>query len=259
MKVFPADNVDIDTMLSELEHANAIRQYESGGRSYGAIRNFRKHQRPKTPNDIHPAPDDIRNYVGLASPISETFPQNGENAPQMEDGGCRMKGKEEEKKEGGAAAAEKTTNYAFSGRTIRLNQADFDNWRSRFHAIPDMAAELTALDAWLGKQTDEKRKSWFHQVPGRCLSVMIDADGYCFFATIAGTREDLVELKTPHKDWLGDRGIDPVLAEKFGLHTVQMEGRNWLAVPYVEHGRTVNHKYRVTSEKSAQRMDRARR
>lgn len=166
MKVFPADNVDIDTMLSELEHANAIRQYESGGRSYGAIRNFRKHQRPKTPNDIHPAPDDIRNYVGLASPISETFPQNGENAPQMEDGGCRMKGKEEEKKEGGAAAAEKTTDYAFSGRTIRLNQADFDNWRSRFHAIPDMAAELTALDAWLGKQTDDKRKSWFHQVPG---------------------------------------------------------------------------------------------
>jgi twinkle protein len=64
-----------------------------------------------------------------------------------------------------------------------------------------------------------------------------------------------VELKTPHKDWLGARGIDPVLAEKFGLHTVQMEGRNWLAVPYVEHGRTVNHKYRVTSEKSAQRMD----
>jgi twinkle protein len=64
-----------------------------------------------------------------------------------------------------------------------------------------------------------------------------------------------VELKTPHKDWLGDRRIDPVLAEKFGLHTVQMEGRNWLAVPYVEHGRTVNHKYRVTSEKSAQRMD----
>jgi twinkle protein len=63
-----------------------------------------------------------------------------------------------------------------------------------------------------------------------------------------------VELKTPHKDWLGDRRIDPVLAEKFGLHTVQMEGRNWLAVPYVEHGRTVNHKYRVTSEKSAETL-----
>jgi len=64
-----------------------------------------------------------------------------------------------------------------------------------------------------------------------------------------------VELKTPHRDWLDDRGIDPDLAEKFGLHTVVREGRNWLAVPYVEHGQTVNHKYRVVSDKSFQRMD----
>lgn len=46
-----------------------------------------------------------------------------------------------------------------------------------------------------------------------------------------------------------------MLAEKFGLSTVEMDGRNWLAVPYVENGRTVNHKYRVISDKSAQRMD----
>ncbi|HEX7852075.1 MAG TPA: AAA family ATPase [Sphingobium sp.] len=64
-----------------------------------------------------------------------------------------------------------------------------------------------------------------------------------------------MELKIPHKDWLDGRGIDPSLAEKFGLHTVLMHGKNWLAVPYVEHGRTVNHKYRVTSDKSAQMMD----
>lgn len=64
-----------------------------------------------------------------------------------------------------------------------------------------------------------------------------------------------MELKTPHKDWLEGRGIDPELAEKFGLHTVMREGFNWLAVPYVEHGKTVNHKYRVTSDKSQQRMD----
>jgi twinkle protein len=64
-----------------------------------------------------------------------------------------------------------------------------------------------------------------------------------------------VELKKPHSEWLAARAIDPVLAEKFGLHTVTMHGRNWLAVPYVEHGKTVNHKYRVTSDKSAQQMD----
>ena len=52
-----------------------------------------------------------------------------------------------------------------------------------------------------------------------------------------------------HKAWLNLRGIDPVLAEKFGLETVNRNGAYWLAVPYVERGQTVNHKYRMTSEK----------
>lgn len=64
-----------------------------------------------------------------------------------------------------------------------------------------------------------------------------------------------MELKKPHADWLDDRGIDPTLAQKFGLHTVQRGNRHWLAAPYVENGKTVNHKYRVTSEKHAYRMD----
>lgn len=64
-----------------------------------------------------------------------------------------------------------------------------------------------------------------------------------------------MELKPQHRDWLDARGIDPDLAEKFGLHTVLMEGRAVLAVPYVEFGKTLNHKYRQVSEKSFQRMD----
>lgn len=52
-----------------------------------------------------------------------------------------------------------------------------------------------------------------------------------------------------HKNWLGLRGIDATLAEKLGLTTVNRNGAYWLAVPYVERGRTVNHKYRMTSEK----------
>lgn len=64
-----------------------------------------------------------------------------------------------------------------------------------------------------------------------------------------------MELKKPHAEWLGARGIDPILAEKFSLHTVQRAGRHWLAVPYVEQGRTINHKYRVTSEDRAYAMD----
>ncbi len=64
-----------------------------------------------------------------------------------------------------------------------------------------------------------------------------------------------MELKKPHVDWLDARGIDPELARKFGLHTALGGGRNWLAVPYPEHGRIVNHKYRVVSEAHAYRMD----
>lgn len=111
MRIFPADNLDIDALLAELVSANAIQPYEIGGRVYGAIRNFRKFQRPKSPNDTHPATPEIRIYVGLEEPNSETefrgavpfppngemkadkvdpFPPNGEIAPQMEDGGCRM-------------------------------------------------------------------------------------------------------------------------------------------------------------------------
>jgi twinkle protein len=79
-------------------------------------------------------------------------------------------------------------------------------------------------------------------------------DGQHFATTAIGVRE-AVELKKPHADWLDARGIDPTLAQKFGLFTSQRGGRNWLAVPYYEQGRTVNHKYRVVSEAHAYQMD----
>lgn len=56
--------------------------------------------------------------------------------------------------------------YAFDGRTVRLNRADFDGWARAYHAIPDLAAELTAIDAWWQKQPAEKRKDWFVPTSG---------------------------------------------------------------------------------------------
>lgn len=105
MRVLPADNLDVEALLSELEGADAIRKYEIAGRHYGAIRNFRKFQRPKTPNDIHPITDEIGNYVALTKPISEmetsepaqfpqkveTLPPKGEKSIQMEEGGDKRK------------------------------------------------------------------------------------------------------------------------------------------------------------------------
>lgn len=105
MRIFPADHVMVEELLAELVNAGAIKQYAIDGRSYGAIRNFRKFQKPKTPNDIHPATALILEFVGLPSepkptdpepilPAGETFPQKGEKSPQMEEGG--EDGREEE-------------------------------------------------------------------------------------------------------------------------------------------------------------------
>lgn len=165
MRLFPADNVDVGPLMDELKAIDAIRLYEIDGRKYGAIRNFRVFQRPKSPNDVHPMPDDFRKYVGLASGISPAFPRKGEIAPQVEDGEEDV-GKQKGKKEGGASAHRTSEEFAFEGRTIRLKRADLDQWQTRFYAIPDITAELTALDGWLGKQSAEKRKGWFHSVPG---------------------------------------------------------------------------------------------
>lgn len=52
-----------------------------------------------------------------------------------------------------------------------------------------------------------------------------------------------------HKEWISARGLDPLLAEKLGLETINRDGKNWLAVPYREAGETINRKYRLTSEK----------
>jgi hypothetical protein len=93
MSIFPGDNVDMPSLLAELVQAGNVRPFEHGGKRYGAIRNFRKYQKPKTPNDIHPMPDEVADYVAFPrigeksadEPI--TFPRERENAFQMEDGG----------------------------------------------------------------------------------------------------------------------------------------------------------------------------
>ena len=101
MRVLPADNVDASALMAELEANDCIRRYEIGGKSYGAVRNFAKFQRPKAPNDIHPATDAILVFAGHSlnkSPsnggaLPQSFPNPSEKSPQMEDGGEEIKEK----------------------------------------------------------------------------------------------------------------------------------------------------------------------
>lgn len=69
-------------------------------------------------------------------------------------------------------------------------------------------------------------------------------------ATIAGGAAFIPK----HLEWIELRGLDPALAAKLGICTKPEGGANWIAVPYVERGRTINHKYRLASEKR-HRMD----
>lgn len=117
MRLRPTKDGPVEPLLAEIVAAQAIKQFEIGGRIYGAIRNFRKYQRPKKPNAVHPVTDEIRTYVALTTASSElaedeerqVIPEalgSGEIAPQMEDGGGRVKGNTEEARtsSGGASA-----------------------------------------------------------------------------------------------------------------------------------------------------------
>ena len=57
-----------------------------------------------------------------------------------------------------------------------------------------------------------------------------------------------------HKAWIKGRGLDPALAEMFGMETTRDGNGYWLTVPYKLAGEVINHKYRQTSEKR-HRMD----
>jgi uncharacterized protein YdaU (DUF1376 family) len=55
--------------------------------------------------------------------------------------------------------------YAFEGRVIRLKQADLDRWATAYHALPDLRAELQALDDYAAA-TPEWAAKWFFRVSG---------------------------------------------------------------------------------------------
>lgn len=66
-RILPAVPADIGPLLEALVEGQFIQRFEVDGRSYGAIRNFRRWQRPEKPKALHPLPDSLRPYVGLVA------------------------------------------------------------------------------------------------------------------------------------------------------------------------------------------------
>jgi len=96
-RILPVDAVDLVALLQELEDAKVIRRFEHDGKPFGAIRNFRKFQRPQKPTPKYTLPETLRSFVGLSdSPIVALPEPDGSDegkSPQMEDGGCRVEEK----------------------------------------------------------------------------------------------------------------------------------------------------------------------
>lgn len=176
MRLLPADNADVVSLLAELEGVGCIMKYEIDGREYGAVRNFVQFQRPKKPNQTYPQTEEVRKWCGeKQSSVPNQFPTASEIAPQMEDGGDNMEDgedssvKDRSEKEtdvAGRAKRARQQEYAFCGTVIRLTENDFRQWRETYHAIPDFRAELTSLDAWYSDQDQAKQAKWFRGVSG---------------------------------------------------------------------------------------------
>lgn len=97
-RIFPADNVDFATILSELEELGCIKRVEVEGKSFGLVRNFCTYQRPKNPSYRFAFPEGFRKFVGLKdaegdSPtpvLPQPSPSPTEKPPQMKEEGGRM-------------------------------------------------------------------------------------------------------------------------------------------------------------------------
>ncbi len=71
--------------------------------------------------------------------------------------------KKDTKKDDGDSSATEGAKYVFAGKVIRLIGKDFTEWSKRYHAIPDISAELKSLDAWYVHQDPQHGKGWFHR------------------------------------------------------------------------------------------------
>jgi hypothetical protein len=100
MRLLPADNADAAQLLVELVDAGCIAKYDCDDRSYGAVRNFCRYQRPKKPNCLYPQSDIIREWVATSARQSHSgsalvpnqSSTGGEKSPQRKEEGGR-KGK----------------------------------------------------------------------------------------------------------------------------------------------------------------------
>lgn len=143
-RLLPVDAVDMQELLSELEASNAIKRFEYSGRVYGAIRNFRKYQKPQKPTAQHPLPECMVSYVGLSGsatiPLREDYNSATISSLPMEDGEGEGRGEEPEKEK--IKIYKKQKENPSSPPQVYLNpdrcrddREPFEAWRKHYRKI----------------------------------------------------------------------------------------------------------------------------
>lgn len=151
-RLLPCAAIEMGDILAEYEGRGMVRRFSANGKDYGAIRNFRKFQRPEKPKAWHPLPDNLRLFVALPptdpQPVADQSPTAPRKSPQMEDVGGRM---EVNSSDADASGADAPAVAVFDLRSAAFN--DGAKWLSDASKRP-IARCKGQIGKWV-KQTDE--------------------------------------------------------------------------------------------------------
>jgi hypothetical protein len=230
-RIFPVDAVDVPALMLELETLRFVHRFEANGKPYGAVRNFRKYQRPKKPNSSGCLPDDLVSFVGISEPVPNQFPTASEKSPQMEDGGGRV---EDEGEEEAATAASSAGAAKIDLKEVERRCVQATGWQATqgFSAIEDLIAEghdlderilpmlrtiaselknrgKPAPDRWafaLKTVRDPSRRPMAEDKPVEMVWITEDSDGWKDLVQFGGKRESLLRVML-RTDGSGKQGL----------------------------------------------------
>lgn len=176
MRLFPVDNVDVVALLAELENLGYFKRFETQGRTWAALRNFRKYQRPKKPNKSGVLPPELIDFVGKTGASTEPGPDDeGSGSPpvphQLETGSPKSPQREDG---GGKSREEREEPCPKPDKPVRARSAypsDFEDWWRNYPTDPNMS-KSDASKAWAKLTPDDRAlasasllgfKSWLKQ------------------------------------------------------------------------------------------------
>lgn len=125
MRLFPADAIDVGELLDELVSRRMLLRYDLDGRTYGAIRNFRVYQNPRSPKSEHPVSPEADAFVGARA---------GEETPAKRSPGRPRKQQTDETN----PSEEKSFPQSVEKNSEMERRVEEDNYRASHSSISEL-------------------------------------------------------------------------------------------------------------------------